>query len=83
MSNITIFGDQIYEEYRPLINYNGKYFYVKNDYGNRIKMKESELINYLMNDLRNEYYQDHLMTTFLQNYVIEHFKRNHKNHGNT
>lgn len=76
MCQLKRFGETIYKRFVDKIVYDGEYYYLKDDI-KQIPMKESGVIIYLLDQMRDEYFYDHLMVTFLEVYVVQHFKRNY------
>lgn len=76
MSNIDIFATIFYNRFRDQIKYDGEIYTATDEQGRLETMTESELIVYLMTETNDEYFQEHLMLTFLQEYVMKRFKDN-------
>lgn len=74
MSNIDIFATTFFNRYKDHIKYDGDIYTATDEQGRLETMTESELIVYLMTETHDEYFQEHLMLTFLQEYVMKLFK---------
>lgn len=81
MSNIETFTQTTFNRFRSSIFYDGQYYIIIDEQEREIQMIESEVIVYLVQELTGEYFFEHLMLTFLHEYLLKLLRRNvYRNH---